>query len=127
MAEKIPTKPLWHQKRRLLLFRMLGDWQFNTRLRVLRIRGNRLESLEGANLSANSLLRELDISCNAIESLDPLPYLKCLDTLDVSHNLLRSLKGIERSSHLVVIRAEVRPSPVAVRFNAAKRTSYKPH
>ena len=87
-----------------------GDWQFNVRLRVLCLAGNRIASLRGGSLEKNSLLRELDISNNAVDSLEPLPHLKCLDTLNVSNNQLRSLEGIQRAPHLVVLHAEVRPA-----------------
>ncbi|KAL8433068.1 hypothetical protein Efla_006267 [Eimeria flavescens] len=65
-----------------------------------------LTTLEGANLRANTLLREVDISQNAITSLEHLPPLKCLHTLDVGHNRLRSLKGVEQSPCLVILLAE---------------------
>ncbi|KAL8444939.1 hypothetical protein Emag_005259 [Eimeria magna] len=83
-----------------------GDWQYNARLRVLRLRGNRLTSLKDANLKANHLLRELDISQNEITSLEQLPVLRCLDTLDVGYNKLKSLKGLEQLPCLVVLHAE---------------------
>ncbi|KAL8448317.1 hypothetical protein Emed_003847 [Eimeria media] len=84
----------------------LGDWQYNARLRVLRFRGNRLTCLKDANLKANNLLRELDISHNEITSLEQLPVLRCLDTLNVGHNKLKSLKGLEQLPCLVVLHAE---------------------
>ncbi|CDJ45919.1 Leucine-rich repeat-containing protein 23, related [Eimeria brunetti] len=84
----------------------LGDWQFNVRLRVLRLAGNRLSSLKDGSLEKNSLLRELDISNNAVDSLEHLPHLKCLDTLNVSDNQLKNLEGIQRAPHLVVLHAE---------------------
>ncbi|CDJ56106.1 hypothetical protein, conserved [Eimeria maxima] len=84
----------------------LGDWQFNVRLRVLRLAGNRIISLKEGSLEKNSLLRELDISNNAVDSLNYLPHLKCLDTLNVSNNKLKSLEGIQRAPHVVVLHAE---------------------
>ncbi|CDI85842.1 hypothetical protein, conserved [Eimeria praecox] len=84
----------------------LGDWQFNLRLRVLRLAGNRITSLKEGCLDRNSLLRELDICNNAIDSLEYLPHLKCLDTLSVSNNQLKSLEGIQRAPHVVVLHAE---------------------
>lgn len=84
-----------------------GDWQFNVRLRVLRLAGNRIISLKEGSLEKNSLLRELDISNNAVDSLNYLPHLKCLDTLNVSNNKLKSLEGIQRAPHVVVLHAEV--------------------
>ncbi|XP_026192627.1 uncharacterized protein LOC34617809 [Cyclospora cayetanensis] len=85
----------------------LGDWQFNGRLRVLLLGGNRLASLATGNLSSNSLLRELDIGGNNISSLEPLPYLKCLDTLNASNNLLTNLQGIQGAPNVVVLHAEL--------------------
>lgn len=74
---------------------------------MLRLGGNKLDSLKYGNLTRNSLLRELDISNNAIESLEQLPYLKCLDTLDISSNSLKSLDGIQQAPLLVVLHAQV--------------------
>ncbi|KAL8275042.1 hypothetical protein Esti_001098 [Eimeria stiedai] len=84
----------------------LGDWQYNPRLRVLRMRGNRLSSFADANFKANNLLRELDISNNEVTSLEHLPVLRCLDTLNVGYNKLKSLKGLEQLPCLVELHAE---------------------
>lgn len=39
-------------------------------------------------------LKNLNISCNAIEDLTPLRHLIALESLDVKANRIRSLKGI---------------------------------
>ncbi|CDJ40456.1 hypothetical protein, conserved [Eimeria tenella] len=105
-AELSANAKLEHVDLRRNLITSLGDWQFNVRLRVLRLGGNKLDSLKYGNLTRNSLLRELDISNNAIESLEQLPYLKCLDTLDISSNSLKSLDGIQQAPLLVVLHAQ---------------------
>ncbi|CDJ27158.1 GJ24429, related [Eimeria mitis] len=88
------------------LITALGDWQFNVRLRVLRLASNRIASLKDGSLEKNTLLRELDISHNAVDSLEYLPHLKCLDTLYVNNNQLKSLEGIQRAPHVVILHAE---------------------
>ncbi|OEH73720.1 hypothetical protein cyc_00680 [Cyclospora cayetanensis] len=104
---------LVHLNARNNLLKSAAELSANTKLQTADLRnnhieelGNRLASLATGNLSSNSLLRELDIGGNNISSLEPLPYLKCLDTLNASNNLLTNLQGIQGAPNVVVLHAE---------------------
>ncbi|PFH37291.1 leucine rich repeat-containing protein [Besnoitia besnoiti] len=72
----------------------LGDWSFNPRLRVLKLGGNAISSLDG-NIEGNVFLRHLDLSNNALESLAQLSGSLPIEELLVANNRISSLEGVD--------------------------------
>ncbi|EPT28501.1 leucine rich repeat-containing protein [Toxoplasma gondii TgCatPRC2] len=82
----------------------LGDWSFNPRLRILKLAGNAIASLEG-NLRDNALLQHLDLSENLLESLEDLPPSLSIEELLVANNRIKSLQGVEALAKLAFLNA----------------------
>jgi Leucine-rich repeat (LRR) protein len=69
-------------------------------LRALDVSRNRLVSVVNADSAAFRYLESLDLSCNGLESVEPLRALAYLQRLDVSRNAIASLEPLSSLAQL---------------------------